>query len=285
MKQMRRAAVLVALVTTSLQGQDPKVLEVTVDETTVVELVCRVRHTTVIRLPADEAIADAVLGDAEYWAVQPVANLAYLKPSGNGVATNLALVTRSGRVYSFTAQERSTAPPHLAVFVARAADPEAPMPHVGSPIQTPAFVARAELEVFEADAALAREQLREGRQAAQAALESGIEEFRLMYPERMRFPYRLDPKAREWPFLVEGMWHDGRHTYVRTNAPEAPALYERQEGQPSMVTYEFRGGVYVVNRIVGPGWFQLGKEQRKWFIDDPGTFALQVAEGREAPRP
>ena len=285
MKNWQRAAAAVLTAATCLPAQDTKVLEVTMDETTVVELVCRTRHTTVIRLPADEGIADAVLGDSEYWAVQLVANLAYLKPAGAGVETNLALVTRSGRVYSFTARERSNVPPHLAVFVSRAVDPDAPEAKVGSPIHVPAFVARAELEVFEEDARAAREQLREATQAALAAQEEGIEEFRLEYPRTMRFPYRLEAKAREWPFVIEGMWHDGRHTFIRSNAPEAPAVYEKRAGQPSMVSYELRDGLYVIGHVVGPGYFQLGKDQRRWFIDDPDTFALQIAEGREAPRP
>ncbi|MXW55369.1 MAG: hypothetical protein F4Z59_01385, partial [Gemmatimonadales bacterium] len=40
----------------------------------------RVRHTTVIVLPATERILDFVAGDTEYWHLTGAANVAYLKP-------------------------------------------------------------------------------------------------------------------------------------------------------------------------------------------------------------
>ena len=41
-----------------------------------------------------------------------------------------------------------------------------------------------------------------------------VNEFRSTYPTRLQFPYALDDKAGRWPFLVQGMWHDGQFTYV-----------------------------------------------------------------------
>ena len=57
-------------------------------------------------------------------------------------------------------------------------------------------------------------------------------------PHGLRFPYRLEDKAKKWPFLVEGMWHDGRFTYLRANAQESPALYEEKDGKPALVAYD-----------------------------------------------
>ena len=78
----------------------------------IISLTTRIRHTTVIQLPARENILDFVVGDSEYWHLTGAANLAFLKPIGEGVNTNVALVCESGRIYSFLVTERD-APPHL----------------------------------------------------------------------------------------------------------------------------------------------------------------------------
>ena len=75
------------------------------------------RHSTAGR----ENILDFVVGDSEYWHLTGAANLAFLKPIGEGVNTNVALVCESGRIYSFLVTERD-APPHLIVRVG--ADPD-----------------------------------------------------------------------------------------------------------------------------------------------------------------
>lgn len=75
----------------------------------------QVRHTTVIVLPPDENILDLVAGDAEYWTLTGAANVAFLKPLAPDVATNIALVCESGRIYSFLVAEQSDALPHLVV--------------------------------------------------------------------------------------------------------------------------------------------------------------------------
>ena len=51
-------------------------------------------------------ILDFVVGDSEYWHLTGAANLAFLKPLGQGVTTNVALVCESGRIYSFLVTER-----------------------------------------------------------------------------------------------------------------------------------------------------------------------------------
>ena len=45
-------------------------------------------------------------GTSEYWHLTGAANLAFLKPIGEGVNTNVALVCESGRIYSFLVTER-----------------------------------------------------------------------------------------------------------------------------------------------------------------------------------
>ena len=123
----------------------------------IIHVTTRIRHTTVIQLPPRENILDFVVGDSEYWHLTGAANLAFLKPIGEGVTTNVALVCESGRIYSFLVTERD-APPHLIVRVG--ADPDTATP-AGAAV--PAFVARSRVAEYQ----LMAEQSREAVQLAQ----------------------------------------------------------------------------------------------------------------------
>ena len=105
----------------------------------------------------------------------------------------------------------------------------------------------------------------EAARGARAAAEAEIEAFRASYPERLRFEYRLDRDASRRPFLVEAMWHDGRFTYLRSRAQEAPALYELKDGEPALVAFDLgRDGLYVARHVLGDGWLQIGDERLRW---------------------
>ena len=88
---------------------------------------------------------------------------------------------------------------------------------------------------------------------------------------RLKFPYRLEEKAMEWPFLVAGMWHDGRFTYLRFETPRSPpALYELKDGKPSMVAYDLGAdGLYIARHLLGEGWLQIGKKKVQWRFTPP----------------
>ena len=253
----------------ALDAPSASVLQVQDAPDQIIEVNTRIRHTTVIQLPAHENILDFVVGDSEYWHLTGAANLAFLKPIGEAVNTNVALVCESGRIYSFLVTERD-APPHLIVRVG--ADQTTTTP-AGTGL--PAFVARSRVAEYQ----LMAEQSRAAVEAAQLEAEaqiaamrqdaaSQVNEFRSTYPTRLQFPYQLDERAARWPFLVEGMWHDGQFTYVRSTAQETPALYENRDGQPSLIPYDLeQDGLFIVRRLVGPGWLQIGRERAGWKID------------------
>ena len=229
----------------------------------------RVRHTTVIVLPAEERILDFVAGDSEYWHLTGAANVAYLKPLAEDAATNVALVCESGRIYSFLVSEHGEKPPHLVVRVEAGAEAAAMSP---GGTGGPAFVARSEVAAYRQMAAqavdaagLAREEAEAGITEARERAAAGIEAFRASYPERLRFEYRLDRRSSERPFRVEAMWHDGLFTYIRSRAQEAPALYELQDGEPSLVAFDLtEDGLYVARRVLGDGWLQIGDRRLHW---------------------
>ena len=228
----------------------------------------RVRHTTVIVLPADENILDFVVGDSEYWHLTGAANVAFLKPLRPDAATNIALVCESGRIYSFLVAEHSDGPPHLVVRVESGAEAA----RLSGGTGRPAFVARSEVAAYQQMAAEAAEAARSAREAAEAGIlearsqaESAIEEFRAGYPERLAFEYRLDGDAADRPFLVEAMWHDGRFTYLRSHAQESPALYELRDGEPALVAYDLsEDGLYIARHVLGDGWLQIGDKRAAW---------------------
>ena len=267
-----------------LPAQDAHILRLEGDPNdSVYELVTRVRHTTVITLPAGENILDFVVGDPEYWALSGSANVAFLKPSSEGVSTNIALVCESGRIYSFIVSEDSLATPHLVVrFDGGAGD--AGFGGIGGPSSSggdyqPAFVARSRVQGFQtmaeqaqADALAARVQAESDVAAAEAQAASDISAFRSTYPTRITFPYRLEEGAALWPFLVEAMWSDGQFTYIRSRAQEAPALYEQIDGEPSLVPYDLTGdGLFIVRRIVGEGLIRIGEEEVRWIYTPPNA--------------
>ena len=268
MKLMTIAASLL-LAAGHISAQEAPILRLTHAEDRIIEIQTRVRHTTVIVLPSNENILDFVVGDSEYWHLTGAANLAFLKPIAEGVETNVALISESGRIYSFLVAERKSGQPHLVVRVEAEGKED---PRISPEAHEPAFVSRGQVTAYHEMAQQAAETARAAKQDAdtriaeaerQAAAEA--DDFRAEYPTRLKFPYRLEEKAMEWPFLVAGMWHDGRFTYLRSNAQESPALYELKDGKPSMVAYDLRAdGLYIARHLLGEGWLQIGKKKVKW---------------------
>ena len=225
-------------------------------------------------LPQTENVLDFVVGDSEYWHLTGAANLAFLKPIAEGVTTNVALVCESGRIYSFLVTEQSAGQPHLVVRIDQQAEAD---PRISPGKHEPAFVAHGQVAAYQQMAETAIETARaaqvdaDSRIADAAALAANESEaFRAKYPTRLKFPYRLDDKALKWPFLVEGMWHDGQFTYLRSNAQESPALYEEKDGKPALVAYDLgEDGLYIARHVLGDGWLQIGKQKVRWRFTVP----------------
>ena len=250
---------------------DSAIIRVGDEQDQIIRVRTRVRHTTVIQLPVQENILDFVVGDSEYWHLTGAANLAFLKPISEGVNTNVALVCESGRIYSFLVSEHSSQP-HLVVRIERVVISD---PLVSPAGHEPAFVARNQVSAYQQMAEQARKnavdvqtQAEQEIVAVRQEAEGEIEDFRAVYPTRLQFPYQLADKALKWPFLVQGMWHDGQFTYLRSNAQESPALYEIKDGKPALVAYDLtEDGLYIARHLLGDGWLQIGKEKAQWKVD------------------
>ncbi len=229
----------------------------------------RVRHTTLIVLPAGERILDFVVGDSEYWHLTGAANVAYLKPLAEKAATNVALVCESGRIYSFLVSEHAEEPIHLVFRVGEGSE-AAGMSAAGA--DAPGFVARSEVAAYREMAVEAAETARRAQEQAEAGIlearrraEAEIEALRAEYPARLAFEYRLDRAATRRPFLVEAMWHDGTFTYIRSRRQESFAVYEIKDGEPAVVPVQLAGdGLYIVHSVMGDGWLQIGDRRAGW---------------------
>ena len=216
----------------------------------------RVRHTTVIVLPAGERILDFVAGDSEYWHLTGAANVAYLKPLAEDAATNIALVCESGRIYSFLAAEHGEEPPHLVVRVEAGAD-AAGMSGSGAP----AFVARSEVAAYR-------------EMAAEAARRPG--------PPARR---RKRRSRRSAPPIPNGCGSSTGWTGTRTNGRSSSRRCGTTAGSPTcaraprkrrrstsfgtasraLVAFDLtEDGLYVARHVLGDGWLQIGDERLRW---------------------
>ena len=84
--------------------------------------------------------------------------------------------------------------------------------------------------------------------------------------------YWLDAAAKASPFHVLEMWHDGRFTYLRTDAAQRLSLYEQEEPGGGGVLlplgmYPATEGLYVVDGVAQGGWMQIGNDWARWRLE------------------
>ena len=220
----------------------------------VISVKTRVRYTTLIVLPKSEQILDFTVGDKEFWVIEGTENMAYVKPARVGAQTDLNLVTASGNIYSFLlseVSERPNAEADLKVFVDLKDDRM-----LAAARGAPRFVAAQDVEAIKRDLDKANTQIRQSKESAEAAINQGISRF----VSNVRFSYRFE--AGKKPFNVRAMYHDDRFTYIQARPEETPSLYEIKDGQPNLVNFDYKNGVYIVDKILDRGYLVIGKQ--KW---------------------
>jgi len=224
----------------------------TYGEQDVIPVKTKLRYTTLIVLPKTEQILDFTCGDKEFWVVNGNQNFAYVKPAKAGAQTNLNLVTASGNIYSFVLSEVSNekGEPDLKLFVELKDENMAAASRAA-----PRFVAARDVDAYKQQAEAAQEEVRQTRQAADKAINQGIRQF----VSNVRFDYRFE--AGKKPFFVRAMYHDDRFTYIQARPEETPTLFEIKEGQPNLVNFQYKDGVYVVEKIIDRGYLVVGKQK------------------------
>lgn len=119
----------------------------------------------------------------------------------------------------------------------------------------PRYYSAAQVEGLKAEIAEARASV----EAAERRASDAIATYQQQYPTRLQFAYGTARYAK--PFLVRSIWHDGRFTYIKTDASELPALYEVKDGKPSLLNFQVHDGTYVVPKVIDEGYLSLGKER------------------------
>jgi type IV secretion system protein VirB9 len=225
-------------------AQTASIREVTASDRSLITLQTRLRYTTMIVLPDNEEILDVICGDRDFWVISAVQNVAHVKPAKAGAETNLNLVTAHGTIYSFLLSEKSgPGQPDLKVYVNAAEN---------ATTTRPKYYSAAEVERLQADLTEAQEAVGLAEQRARETIAAD----RQQYPTRMQFVYGA--AKYEKPFLVRAIWNDGQFTYVKSDAPELPALYEVKDGKPAVTNFQVHEGTYVVPKVIEKGYLALG---------------------------
>jgi type IV secretory pathway VirB9-like protein len=240
-----------------VSGQAMGIREVSASERSLITLETRVRYTTMVVLPEGEEILDVICGDKDFWVISATQNIAHVKPAKQGAATNLNLVTASGRVYSFLLSEKNGAgAPDLKVYVHGDG-----LTTNGHGNGKPKYYSAAQVEGLQAEVS----EMRTALEAAQRHATEAIAVYQQEYPSRLQFTYGT-PKY-EKPFLVRAIWHDGQFTYIKADSTELPALYEMKDGAPALVNFQVQGGTYVVPKVIDRGYLALGKQRLSFTRD------------------
>lgn len=232
----------------------PSVKVIAYGEREVAHISTKVRYSTLIILPKEETILDYVCGDKDVWVINGEQNFAYVKPAQENLRTNLNLITASGNVYTFVLTEITGVAgkePDLKVFV------EPKDPRIVEATQAPRRLASVrELEDYQKQLELAKEETQQLKQASEASLEAA----KTAVATNVRFPYVF--AAGKKPFGVRAIYHDDRHTYILARPEETPTLYELVEGnKPNLLNFSYNNGIYVVPKILDRGYLVVGKQR------------------------
>ena len=119
----------------------------------------------------------------------------------------------------------------------------------------PKFVSAQVADDYRQQVEIAKEETRQVKQATQSAIDNGVSKFLA----NVRFPYRFE--AGKKPFFVRAMYHDEKFTYIQARPEETPTLYEMKDGKPNLVNFEYKNGVYVVEKILDRGYLAIGKQK------------------------
>jgi type IV secretory pathway VirB9-like protein len=231
-------------------------------ETDVIPIRAKLRYSTLIVLPANEEILDFTTGDRDFWIINGVHNLCYVHPAQANIQSNLNLVTASGHIYSFLLTEisnHSNEQPDLKVFVVLKKSPGDPVAaSAAGPVQ---YVRESVVQDYKAEAEAARSMAAQAIQQAQLHARREITQYREDYAGQLHFDYRYNAKAKRPPFSVTAIYHDDKFTYIKSDAQEKPTIYERKDGKPQLVNFDYENGVYIIPEIVARGYLAIGKQR------------------------
>ena len=214
-------------------------------------------QSTLIVLPAEEKVANVFAGDTVNWIFDGghvASRFISVKPKTANATTDIHIVSDHGNEYTLQLREVSNDPdPHFDSKVLINPGDQAAKDRLA---QLPVFVPATELDKAKQEAVAAK-----AAQAAELKAEqSKAEQYRSEYPGSLHFDFTWDEKkAKE--LGLQQIWHDDKFTYLRGQFQETPALYEVKDKKPSLINFDFNGGLYTVPKLLDNGYLAIGKQK------------------------
>jgi type IV secretory pathway VirB9-like protein len=239
-----------------LQPSAPRTVVVTEAETPP-QVRAGVLQSTLIVLPTEEKVANVFAGDTVNWIFDGghvASRFISVKPRTANAATDIHIVSDHGNEYTLQLREVSNDPDsHFDSKVFVNPGDQAAKDRLA---QLPVFVPAAELDKAKQEAATVK-----AAQAAEIKAEqTKAEQYRSEYPGSLHFDYVWDErKAKE--LGLQQIWHDDKFTYLRGQFQETPALYEVKDKKPSLINFDFNGGLYTVPKLLDNGYLAIGKQK------------------------
>jgi len=214
-------------------------------------------QSTLIVLPAEEKIANVFAGDTVNWIFDGghvASRFISVKPKTANAATDIHIVSDHGNEYTLSLREVSNeTDAHFDSKIFIAPGDQAAKDRLA---QLPVFVPVAELDKAKQEAAAAKS----AQEAVLKAEQTKAEQYRSEYPGSLHFDYTWDErKGKE--IGLQQIWHDDKFTYLRGQFQETPALYEVKDKKPSLINFDFNGGLYTVPKLLDNGYLAIGKQK------------------------
>jgi type IV secretory pathway VirB9-like protein len=214
-------------------------------------------QSTLIVLPAEEKVANVFAGDTVNWIFDGghvASRFISVKPKTANATTDIHIVSDHGNEYTLALREVSDDPdPDFDSKVFIAPGDQAAKDRLA---QLPVFVPVAELDKAKQEAAAAKV----AQEAVLKVEQTKVEQFRAEYPNALHFDYTWNErKGKE--LGLQQIWHDDKFTYLRGQFQETPALYEVKDKKPSLINFDFNGGLYTVPKLLDNGYLAIGKQK------------------------
>jgi type IV secretion system protein VirB9 len=214
-------------------------------------------QSSLIVLPTEEKVANVFAGDTVNWIFDGghvASRFISVKPKTANAATDIHIVSDHGNEYTLQLREVSNdSDPHFDSKVFINPGDQAAKDRLA---QLPVFVPAAELDKAKQEAVAAKA----AQSAELKAEQTKAEQYRSEYPGTLHFDYTWDEKKGK-ELGLQQIWRDDKFTYLRGQFQETPALYEVKDKKPSLINFDFNGGLYTVPKLLDNGYLAIGKQK------------------------
>jgi type IV secretion system protein VirB9 len=221
-------------------------------------------QSTLILLPAEEKVATVFGGDTVDWVFDGghvASRFISVKPKVANTTTDIHIVSDHGIDYTLELREVSgDSDDHFDSKVFLQPGDKSSKDKL---VELPVFVPAAELDKEKEEVAKAKQETITAKAASDAAIkaeDAKVEQYRSQYPGTLRFDYTWDQK-KGTELGLEQVWRDDKFTYLRGHFQETPALYEVKDKKPSLINFDFSGGLYTVPKELDNGYLAIGKQK------------------------